>query len=594
VTALRLAPGRRLLLAASVLCLVAAGVVALPAGAASPTGQVVSNVTGNDKCFTCHGQKGTNGYITVDGKQVSQYITVNGQRKSIYVDEKTHNASMHGELACISCHIGFNAGMHSPEVSKDWLQTAKISACNNCHADTYNAYAASYHGQLALQKHDPRAPLCADCHDAHNILAPGTPAFRASVMYLCMRCHGGAEKTYLDSYHGKAFLLGDAKTAVCTGCHYGHKIEPQSNPSSTVSKQNVLATCQRCHPGATQKFASFRVHVNPDSPRSSPLIFSFWILYVMLISIVFTFAAVHTTLYVYRGRKDGLYKRRHKGAADRRGAKRIEFHRFNVFHRWMHFLVFVSFTVLVFTGMPLKYKDTAWAQWFMDLFGGVTAAGVYHRIAAIVTVFYWSAEMIYMVIAVVRSRGKKLRGPESMMPRMKDFHDMVGMFAWFLGRGSKPQFDRYTYWEKFDYLSLTAGTVIIGVTGLMMWFPLKTTQYLPGIVLNIALVIHSNEALLAMGVIFIFVHFFSAHLRPESFPMDKVIFTGSLPVEHYKDERPLEYARHVREGTLNDVLIEKHVTWRTQVGDVFWWAITITAGIAALLMTAFVIWSVFD
>jgi predicted CXXCH cytochrome family protein len=593
VTILCRASGRRLLLAASVLAAALLGVVALPAAATSPTGKVVS-ATGNDKCFTCHGQKGSNGYIDVNGKKTSQYITVNGQRKSIYVDEAKHNASPHGELACISCHIGFNAGMHSPPVTQNWLQTAKLTACRDCHATTYDAYVASFHGQLALQRHDPRAPLCADCHNAHNILVPGTLAFRESVMYLCMRCHGGAEKTYLDSYHGKAFLLGNAKTAVCTGCHYGHKIEPQSNPSSTVSKQRVLATCRRCHPTATQKFASFRVHVNPDSPRSSPLIFSFWILYVVLIAIVFSFAAVHTTLYIYRGKKEGLYHWRHSGAADRRGQKRIEFHRFNVFHRWMHFLVFVSFTVLVFTGMPLKYKDTEWARWFMDLFGGVTAAGVYHRIAAIVTVFYWSAEMIYMIVAVARSRGMKLRGPDSMMPGMKDLHDIVGMFAWFLGKGSKPQFDRYTYWEKFDYLSLTFGTVIIGVTGFMMWFPIKTTQYLPGVALNIALVIHSNEALLAMGVIFIFVHFFSAHVRPESFPIDKVIFTGSLPIDHYKDERPLEYARHVREGTLDEVLIEKHITWRTQAGDVFWWVITIIAGTAALLMTAFVIWSVLD
>jgi len=86
-----------------------------------------------------------------------------------------------------------------------------------------------------------------------------------------------------------------------------------------------------------------------------------------------------------------------------------------------------------------------------------------------------------------------------MMFGKKDLEDIVGMFSWFFGRGPKPQFDRYTYWEKFDYASLTIGTVIIGLTGFMMWFPLKTTEYLPGIFLNIALVIHSNEALLAMA-----------------------------------------------------------------------------------------------
>ena len=259
----------------------------------------------------------------------------------------------------------------------------------------------------------------------------------------------------------------------------------------------------------------------------------------------------------------------------------------------MHFLVIVSFTTLVFTGMPLKYKDTAWAQWFMDLFGGVTAAGVYHRIAAIITVFYWTAEMIYMIVTVVRSRGRAAPRPQLDDPPQEGparHHRHVRLVR---GRGGKPQFDRFVYWEKFDYLSLMAGTVIIGVTGFMMWFPLKTTEYLPGVVLNIALVIHSNEALLAAGVIFIFVHYFSAHLRPESFPIDKVMFTGTLPVHHYQDERPLEYARHVRDGTLDDVLVEKTITRRTLFADVIWWIIT-GRGLAALPFTVFIIWSLVD
>lgn len=273
---------------------------------------------------------------------------------------------------------------------------------------------------------------------------------------------------------------------------------------------------------------------------------------------------------------------------------RLEYLRFNVFHRWMHFLVFVSFTVLVFTGMPLKYKDADWAQWVMDAVGGVTAAGVYHRIAAIITMVYWSAEVIYMIVSILRHRGRGVFGPGSMMFNGKDLRDIAGMFAWFFGKGAKPQFDRYTYWEKFDFTSLVLGTMIIGLTGFIMWFPIEATKFAPGIILNIALVIHSNEALLAMGVIFIFVHFFSAHIKPESFPLDKVIFTGSLPVEHYKAERPLEYARRVREGTLDEVLIERRITWRTYLADALWWAFTAVAGVSAVLMTAFIIWTVFD
>ena len=297
-----------------------------------------------------------------------------------------------------------------------------------------------------------------------------------------------------------------------------------------MSKENVVATCAACHPGASANFADYKSHVNPQDPRSSWEIWFFWIAYVLLMAVVFTFAAVHTTLYIYRGAKKACTRAR--GIRDHIGDTRVEYRRFNVFHRWMHLLVIVSFTVLVFTGMPLKYQDTQWAQWLMDLFGDVTAAGIYHRLAAIVTVVYWTAEMLFMVIMVLRRRGKNGAGPGSIMFGKKDLQDIVGMCAWFFGKGPKPQFDRYTYWEKFDYVSLVVGTVIIGLTGFMMWFPLKTTEFLPGIFLDIALVIHSNEALPRDGRHLHHVHLFSAHLRPESFPIDKVIFTV-LPVARY-------------------------------------------------------------
>ena len=150
-----------------------------------------------------------------------------------------------------------------------------------------------------------------------------------------------------------------------------------------------------------------------------------------------------------------------------------------------------------------------------------------------------------------------------MMFNKKDLQDIVGMFAWFFGRGPKPQFDRYTYWEKFDYFSLVVGTVIIGVTGFMMWFPLQTTEFLPGIFLNIALVIHSNEALLAMGVIFIFVHFFSAHLKPESSPSTRSSSRARCPSN--------TTARSARSSTLvayararwTRCSWRRRITWRT-------------------------------
>jgi cytochrome b subunit of formate dehydrogenase len=270
---------------------------------------------------------------------------------------------------------------------------------------------------------------------------------------------------------------------------------------------------------------------------------------------------------------------------------RLEYRRFNGFHRWMHFLTMTSFTVLVFTGMPLKYKELGWAQTTMNLIGGVESAAILHRLAALVTIFAFVCEAVYIAIYIVLRRGP-LWGSGTIMWCRKDLDDIYAMFRWFFNRGPYPRFDRFTYWEKFDFWSLAGGTVIIGATGLMMWYPVLTAKLLPGIFLNIALVIHSNEALLAVGVIFIFVHLFSAHLKPGSFPLDKVIFDGSLPFREYAHERPVEYERRVSEGTLQQVLVEKETkTLGARLAMVLWYVITAIALACAVAFGVFLAWA---
>src|SRR6185436_8446839 len=124
---------------------------------------------------------------------------------------------------------------------------------------------------------------------------------------------------------------------------------------------------------------------------------------------------------------------------------------------------------------------------------------------------------------------------------------------WFLYLGPRPQLDRWTYWEKFDYFAVFWGIPVIGLSGLMLWFPTVFTMLLPGVVLNLAMIIHGEEALLATAFIFAF-HFFHNHLRPENFPMDTVIFTGKVTLTRFKDERAVEYERLVSEGKLDTIL----------------------------------------
>jgi len=225
--------------------------------------------------------------------------------------------------------------------------------------------------------------------------------------------------------------------------------------------------------------------------------------------------------------------------------------RFSPLNRTLHALVIVSFLGLVMTGLPLKFAYAPWAQVLVRFVGGVTAAGIIHRICAVITFGYFLTHVGYIVYRLFTSRDRLsiVWGPNSMTPQLKDLQDIVAMFKWFLGKGPRPRFERYSYMEKFDYWAVFWGVAIIGTSGLMLWFPGFFARFLPGWAFNIATIIHSDEALLATAFIFT-IHFFNVHLRPEKFPIDTVIFTGRATTGYMKEEHELEYARAAQDGTL--------------------------------------------
>ena len=222
----------------------------------------------------------------------------------------------------------------------------------------------------------------------------------------------------------------------------------------------------------------------------------------------------------------------------------------------MPLLFAVSLMVLTLTGMPLFYPDSPWAPPLMQALGGPKVAGLIHRASAIVFagVFFW--HLAYIAVRIYRQR-KTFRwfGPDSLIPNWQDMKDIVAMFKWFVGKGPRPVFDRWTYWEKFDYWAPFWGVTIIGVSGLLMWLPTLTGTYLPGWVFNVAAIFHGEEAFLA--VVFLFtVHFFNNHFRPDKFPLEIVMFTGTMSLEHFRREHALEYKRLVDSGELDQHLVE--------------------------------------
>jgi cytochrome b subunit of formate dehydrogenase len=233
-----------------------------------------------------------------------------------------------------------------------------------------------------------------------------------------------------------------------------------------------------------------------------------------------------------------------------------QFLRFTRLNRTLHILMIVSFMSLALTGMTLKFSYTGWAVFLSWLFGGFETAGYIHRFAAVVMIGLF----ITHVVDLVRQKRKEYRnwramllGPDSMVFNKKDLHDFIGNIKWFLGKGPRPQYGRWTYWEKFDYFAVFWGVAVIGSTGLLLWFPEFFTRLLPGWMINVATTIHSDEALLAVGFIFT-VHFFNTHFRPEKFPIDTVVFTGGMPLEEFQRDRPREYQQMLERGEL-----EKHL-----------------------------------
>ncbi|HET7318069.1 MAG TPA: hypothetical protein VFK23_02920 [Nitrospirota bacterium] len=258
--------------------------------------------------------------------------------------------------------------------------------------------------------------------------------------------------------------------------------------------------------------------------------------------------------------------------------------RFNAYHRVLHVVMALSFLGLVASGMPLKYSQAPWAAWLMKLMGGFHAAGLVHRFCAALTFGYFAAHIGYVVydIAIVRKFKFNPLGPESMVPWIKDIEDILANFRWFFGRGPRPQFDRFTYWEKFDYWAVFWGVGMIGLSGLFLWFPEFFGRFFPGWAFNIATVIHSDEALLAAGFIFT-IHFFNTHLRPEKFPMDTVIFTGRLTRRELQHERPLEYQRLTDGNRIDQIETGPQRVWLTDAGIMFGFALVL-AGFFLLIL----------
>ncbi len=215
--------------------------------------------------------------------------------------------------------------------------------------------------------------------------------------------------------------------------------------------------------------------------------------------------------------------------------------RFTVNQRLQHLFMFVPFIILVLTGFPLKFPDSAFWEKSMYIFGGIDKARVVHRVAAAVMILDFGFHVLYILLNLLG--GKTTIKDMVLLPRWQDAKDLVQNMRFFTFQSEvRPRFGKYSYIEKFDYWAVFWGMFIMAGSGLVLWFPLQATLLLPGVIIQIAYVAHSDEALLAFLAIIIW-HFYNVHFNPRVWPANKVWYRGTLTEEEMEHEHPVELER---------------------------------------------------
>lgn len=507
-------------------------------------------------CGDCHADHGPSEEGVASAQRVASYLDSTHARAIT-------KAGLLWAATCSDCHDAH--GVFKADDPRSTVNREHVPAtCGKCHEGISEVYAHSIHGKL-LAEGDDRGPVCTDCHTAHSITLASSPQFMQDIIGECGQCHDKPDEeqgrkesfyaTYSRSYHGQVSRLGSTRAARCSDCHGAHDILPGEDPASTVSTRNLIKTCSQsgCHPGANANFVKFDPHADYRDGKNYPILYGVWWYFIIVMSSVFTFFGLHTLLWFFRS----MVERIRRGAPPRHAHEPTAIRRFTVLNRVNHALVAITFFGLTATGIPLVFSHEAWAGVLAGFWGGIEAAGTWHRVFAVMLIVNFILHFIGLGRSFLRRKGSWTQwvfGPNSLVPRWKDVADCLGMFRWFAGRGRLPRFDRWAYWEKFDYWAEVFGSMIIGGTGLLLWFPELASKIFPGWVFNVATIIHGYEALLAIGFIFT-IHFFNAHVRPGTFPVDEVIFTGSVPEQELREQRPEEYDRLVRTGALESLRV---------------------------------------
>jgi cytochrome b subunit of formate dehydrogenase/5-methylcytosine-specific restriction endonuclease McrA len=482
-------------------------------------------------CTRCHGSE-----------ELTARAGIAMPRAAAMYERSIHNRAivdkgLNKSATCVDCH-GSHDLKDRFDPSSPIFRTNIPETCGKCHYGILTIFRDSVHG-VAFYRGVPDAPGCTDCHGEHEIRQADDPRSPVSFMAVsektCPSCHAaerladryGVETAkvegYRDSFHGLSQRLGDRTVANCASCHGVHEIFRSSDPRSTVHPKNLPVTCGHCHPKATENFARGNIHVGAGGIGGTV---KYWVevAYIWLIVVVIGGMVLHNGADYVR-KLQALYRQRREWSHP-------GYERLNRSERIQHALTFSTFFILVITGFALKFK---WAIPFLSDEANVSLRGNGHRAAALVMVGT-SVYHAYYAIFTERGRDQLAR----MMPRWQDARDLVSMLKFYAGMSEhRPKFGRYSYVEKAEYLALVWGTIVMIVTGFMLWFFQETLKWIPMWGLDVVTLIHYYEAILATLAIFVW-HLYYVIVNPDFAPMSFTWIDGKLSRHHMEHEHPLE------------------------------------------------------
>ncbi|MBI5208427.1 MAG: hypothetical protein HY927_00475 [Elusimicrobia bacterium] len=433
-----------------------------------------------------------------------------------------------GAAVCTDCHGGHDLNYSMNSRSRAYKSNIP-KTCGRCHPGPLAAYARSVHGaKLALGVKE--APVCTDCHGEHTIQGqrePGSTVFTGSIVRTCGHCHGSEKliakfgmpldptQAYRDSYHGVAFRAGNLDSANCASCHGHHDILPPTDPASSVHPANLQKTCGACHSRAGELVSLGKVHTASAAPAQnlyetiSKLV---RLTYVWLIVLTIGGMLGHNLLDHSRKMLLGASHGSHPDAL-----------RLSVNERLQHLALMASFIGLAYTGFCHTYPEAVWARWVFPGAWGAAARSLLHRLFAAAFIALAAYHAVWLA-AAAEGRRELL----AMLPRLRDLLDLLQLQRYNLMRsGSPPKFDRFNYIEKAEYWALIWGSFVMVVTGCVVWFRNLSLGFFPKWIIDLCLLIHFMEAILACLAILVW-HSYWTVFDLDVYPMNWAWITGRV------------------------------------------------------------------